>query len=73
MSTVAEIREAINRLSLEERAEITADLCGWAEDDWDRQMQRDAHAGKFSALNRDADAAHAAGQTRPLDDILREP
>ena len=72
MSTVAEIREAINRLSLEERAEITAELCGWVEDDWDRQMKRDAGAGKFSALNREADAAQAAGQTRPLDDILRE-
>ncbi len=73
MSTVTEIREAISRLSLEERAEITAELCGWAEDDWDRQMMRDVSAGKFSALNREADAAHAAGQTRPLDEILREP
>jgi hypothetical protein len=24
-------------LSLEERAEITAELCGWTDDDWDRQ------------------------------------
>ena len=68
-----EIREAIGKLSLEERAEITAELCGWAEDDWDRQMQRDALQGKFDALNRAGDAAQTIGQTRPLNEILREP
>jgi hypothetical protein len=35
MSTVEEIKTAIGRLSLEERAEITAELCGWTDDDWD--------------------------------------
>jgi hypothetical protein len=73
MSTVAEIKLAIGSLSVEERAEILAELCGWADDDWDRQMKADATAGKFGTLNRAADAAHAAGQTRPLNDILREP
>ena len=73
MSTVAEIREAIGRLSLEERAEITAELCGWDDDEWDREMMRDSAAGEFAALNRAADAALAAGQIRVLDDILREP
>ena len=73
MSTVMEIREAIGRLSLEERAEITAELCGWADDDWDRQMQRDAQQGKFAALNRTGDTSQASRQTRPLDEILREP
>lgn len=73
MSTVMEIREAIGRLSLEERAEITAELCGWADDDWDRQMKRDAQQGKLSALNRAGDVAQASGQTRPLGEIFREP
>lgn len=72
MSTVVEIREAIGRLSLEERAEITAELCGWADDDWDRQMQRDAQQGKFAALNRADDTEQALGQTRILNEILRE-
>jgi hypothetical protein len=36
-------------------------------------MKSDAAAGKFSKLNREADAAHRAGQTLPLNDILREP
>ena len=73
MSTVESIRTAIKMLSVEERAEITAELCGWTDDDWDRQMKADAAGGKFAALNREADAAHAAGQTRPLDDILHKP
>jgi hypothetical protein len=73
MSTVEEIRTAIDRLSLEERAQIIAELCGWTDDDWDRQMKADAAGGKFDALNREADAAYVAGQTRPLNDILHEP
>ena len=73
MSTVEEIRTAIQALSLEERARIIAELCGWTDDDWDRQMKTDAAAGKFASLNREADAAHAVAQTRPLNDILREP
>jgi hypothetical protein len=36
-------------------------------------MKADGAAGKFDSLNREADSAHAAGETRPLNDILREP
>ena len=71
--TVEEIKAAIPSLTLEERAEIMATLSAWADDDWDRQMKRDAAAGKFDPINRDAAAAHSAGQTSPLTDILREP
>ena len=72
MSTIAEIKQALANLTLEERAEILTELCGWSDDDWDRQMKADAAAGKFAAFNREADAAHATGKTVPLDDILRE-
>ena len=73
MSTVEDIRTAIQRLSLEERAQITAGLCGWTDDEWDCQMRDDAARGKFAALNQEADSAQAAGQTRPLNDLLHEP
>ena len=63
MSTVAEIRAAISKLSLEERAEILAELCGWTDDDWDRQMKSDAATGQFGNLNRQADELHDAGKT----------
>jgi len=38
MSTVEEIKVAIQTLSLEERAELARWLHGWSDDDWDRQM-----------------------------------
>ncbi len=73
MSTVESIRRAIQMLSVAERAEITAELCGWTDDDWDRQMKADGVAGKFASLNLEADTAHAEGKTLPLSDILHEP
>ena len=71
MSTVAEIKAAIDQLSPEERCELEALLHPCEDDDWDRQMRANAAAGKFDALNRDAAAADTAGQTIPLNDILR--
>ncbi len=68
MSTVQEIKSALNKLSLEERAEILAELCGWENDDWDRQMKADALAGKFDSINRDA----IQTKTVSLDKILNE-
>ncbi len=73
MTTVEEVKAAIGKLTLEARAEILSELCGWTDDDWDRQMKADAAGGKFAGLNRDTVTAHAVGQTRPIDDILREP
>jgi hypothetical protein len=45
MSTVAEIKAAIDQLSPQERCELEALLHPWAEDDWDRQMTADAEPG----------------------------
>ncbi len=73
MSTVAEIKTAISKLSLEDRAELLADLCGWTDDAWDRQMKSDAAEGRFASLNDAAQSVYSAGQTSPLDNIRREP
>ena len=73
MSTVAEIKAAIDQLSLQERCELEALLHPFEDDDWDRQMKRDAAAGKFGALHDATEGEHAAGKTIPLTDILREP
>ena len=72
MSTVAEIKAAIDQLSLQERCELEALLHPFEDDDWDKEMKRDAAAGKFDALHRAAEAELAAGKTIPLTDILRE-
>lgn len=73
MSTVQEIKLAIEQLPLEARAQLVAELCGWTDDDWDRQMKADATAGKFRPLNEDAANAYRSGQTKPLDDVLDQP
>ena len=61
MSTVAEIKRAIDKLSPQERCELEALLHPWADDDWDRQMQVDAGSGgklhdMMSASRKDAQA-----------------
>lgn len=55
MSTVAEIKEAIDRLSAQEYCELMSVLHPFEDDDWDRQMKADAAAGKFVVLNEAAD------------------
>ena len=45
MSTVAEIKRAIEKLSPQERCELEALLHPWPDDHWDRQMQADAEPG----------------------------
>jgi len=72
MTTVQEIKAAISKLSVEERAELASELCGWKDDEWDGQMKADAATGKFAALNREAEASYRAGQTHTLDELLGE-
>jgi hypothetical protein len=72
MSTIAEIKAAIDQLSPQERCELESLLHPDPDDDWDQRMKRDITAGKFDSLNCEADNEHAAGKTIPLDDILRE-
>lgn len=45
MSTVTEIKAAIDQLSPQERCELEALLHPWPDDDWDRQMRADAKSG----------------------------
>jgi hypothetical protein len=69
MSTVAEIKAAIDRLSLQERCELEALLHPFEDDDWDKQMKRDAAAGKFDKLHSDAEAEAEAGKLIDLNAI----
>ncbi len=45
MSTVVEIKQAIDQLSPKERCELEALLHPYEDDDWDRQMAEDAKPG----------------------------
>jgi hypothetical protein len=45
MSTVAEIKAAIDQLSPQERCELEALLHPFDDDEWDRQMRADSEPG----------------------------
>ena len=45
MSTVAEIKAAIDQLSPQERCELEALLRPFLDDEWDRQMAADSEPG----------------------------
>jgi hypothetical protein len=47
-----------------------AELCDWPDDEWDRQMKRDAAAGKFSGLNEEAAQAFKSGKEKSLEEGL---
>jgi len=67
MSRVEEIKAAIDRLSPEERCELTALLNSAEEDEWDRQMKKDAEPGeKLHRLMEAANKEYNEGKSRPF-------
>lgn len=66
MTRVQAIEEEIKSLSPSELAELRDWLLehDWAE--WDRQIERDAGAGKLEKLFAKARADHAAGKSTKL-------
>ena len=63
MSTVAEIKAAIDQLSPQERCELEALLHPQVDDDWDRQMAADAEpGGKLYQLKEDSIKNAEAGR-----------
>ena len=66
MTTVQEIKLAIEKLSLSERAELEKLLHGWEDDAWDRQMIADVKSGKLDRLIEKVDANIDAGNLRDL-------
>ena len=66
MSTVEEIKSAIEQLSLQQRAELARWLYGWEDDDWDKQIAADFEAGKLDKLLQEVDEDVRAGRIRDL-------
>jgi hypothetical protein len=66
VSTVQEIKGAIERLSFEQRAELAAWLHGWRDDDWDKQMKRDVAEGKLDRIAEQADRDFEVGRCAPF-------
>ncbi len=65
MSTVQEIEAAIAELPKDEFWKLTDRLIARREDEWDRQIEADAKAGRLDFLFDEADAAREAGTCRP--------
>jgi hypothetical protein len=63
MSTLEEIKVAIEKLSPAQRAELDAYL-QQADDAWDRQIAADAQAGKLDRLIAQVDANIDSGNLR---------
>lgn len=72
MSTVTEIREAIRKLPPKEAWKLAEDLREYLDALWDKQFEEDVKAGRLNDLIAQAREDHAAGKTRPMDEILRD-
>jgi hypothetical protein len=64
--TVEEIKAAIPKLTLEQRAELAHCLHGWEDDEWDAQLKHDLTAGKLDKLLKKVDADIAQGNLTDL-------
>ena len=64
--SLAEIKNAIQQLSFEQRAELAAWLHGWNDDDWDEQMKRDIASGKLDDVLREVEDDIKTGRVREM-------
>lgn len=64
--SIEQIKEAIEQLPFEQRAELAAWLHGWKDDEWDEQMKRDIANGKLDNVLREVDDDIRAGRLRDM-------
>lgn len=70
MSSVAEIRAQIEKLSNAEQRELARWFAEIQADAWDAQIEEDIQSGRLDHLIAQAEADIAAGRTKPLDEVL---
>ena len=70
MSKVAEIQQAITRLSPADQRQLARWFEEALEDAWDAQIEEDIKAGRLNDLIAQAEADIAAGRVKPLDEVL---
>lgn len=64
--TVQTLQAEILKLPLEERRRITSWLDEMMADEWDRQIEADAKAGRLDQLVKEASVDYEAGRCRPF-------
>ena len=67
---MAEIQQAITRLSPAEQRQLARWFEEALEDAWDAQIKEDIKAGRLNDLVAQAEADIAAGRVKPLDEVL---
>jgi hypothetical protein len=72
MTSLVEIKAAIDRLSPREYCELMSMLHPSADDGWDRQIVADLAAGRLDGLIANSKAEIEAGLAVPLETILEE-
>ena len=72
MTTLVEIKAAIDRLSPQDYCELMAMLHPHEDDEWDRQIAAYLAAGRLDGIIAEARADVEAGRTVPLEMILAE-
>ena len=66
MTKLEELEQEIKKLSREELTSFRRWFLEQEAEEWDRQIEEDAKAGKFDRLAEDAFSDHAAGKSRVL-------
>ena len=66
MSTVDEIKRAIEQLPKPEFWRISEWVIQKFDDEWDRQIEQDIRAGRLDKLGEEATEEYKAGKTRPF-------
>ena len=64
--SVQELEAAVAKLKPDDLARFAAWFEDFQADEWDRQIEADAEAGKLDGLLAEAEADIAAGRVRPL-------
>jgi hypothetical protein len=70
MSTVAEIREAIRKLPLQDAWRLADGLREHLDALWDKQFEEDVKTGRLGTMVARGREEHAGGKTWPMDEIV---
>ncbi len=70
MSTVLEIESAIEQLPANEKWNLIHRLHEALWQDWDKQIEGDAAAGRLDDVVQEVEADIAAGRVKPLNEII---
>lgn len=73
MSTVAEIEDALRSLPIDQARSVADWLQDYLEDQWDRQIERDAASGKLEKVAGKALEHYKAGRLKPLEEVVDNP